>query len=475
MKFEYRICYFCILPFFILKNKIFLLIRSNSIIRYIIALSLIGFVAIGAYLSIQSLIQKGKKSATIINISGKQRMYSQRIALYVNISNTANESITKDAYKTIIRELAKEMQDAHEFLTKGNEHSAPMRTDRIDAIYYEAPHNLNQKVGYFLKEVDTFLNTTDSLSTKNAVIVINNFASDSLLISLDKAVFAYQLESDIIVQQLENRVTLAVILILVLIILEALLIFYPLAQLIQKHEKDLTLQNKRLISLNHDLEQFIYAASHDLKTPIRGLSTLIQFMEQDFSEDMTIKSKEYLSLIKKRVGLSYALIDGLMRYGAISRERHIQTNYDLDLFITRLIQETKEKYTHVNIATENKFPNIKTNPIWINEIFSNLIENAIKYNDKEACIIQLGYKDSTDFHTFCVKDNGRGVDEKYHDKIFRLFQTLENKEENPAAGIGLAIVKKIIMELGGDVWIESEANQFFTIYFNIPKKDMNLN
>lgn len=450
------------------------MIKFKSIIRYIIALSLIGLVAIGAYLSIQSLIQKEKKSAVIINISGKQRMYSQRIALYVNLSNNSRIPIAKDAYKSIISELADSMRNTHNYLIDRNINSHSIYTDRIHAIYYEAPENLDKKVTIFLDQVDKFLKNTDTLIVDNSVVTINDFASESLLFSLDKAVLGYQMELDKIVHQLENRVTLAVVLILILIVLEAIFIFYPLALLIQKHEKDLTSQNKRLVSLNNDLEQFIYAASHDLKTPIRGLSTLIQFMEQDFSEELSIKSKEYLNLIKKRVSLSYSLIDGLMRYGAVSRERNIQTDYNLDVFINRLIKETEEKYSHVKITTKTTFPNLKINPIWINEIFSNLIENAIKYNNKEVCSIELDYKETAIFHTFSIKDNGKGVDKKYHDKIFKLFQTLENKEESTAAGIGLAIVKKIITELGGSVWIESEENQFFMIYFNIPKKDMNL-
>jgi len=449
------------------------LIRFKSTIRYVIALGLIAFVAIGAYLSINSFIQKGKKSAAIINLSGRQRMYSQRIALYVNISNSDTPAV-KDSYETIIQELVDSMKITHEFLIYENKNSPMMQSDVINAIYHAAPHNLDKKVNNFLKEVGIFLNDTNSIAVENAVIVINNFASEPLLVSLDEAVLAYEEKSDTIVSKLENRVTLAVLLILILIILEALFIFYPLARLIQKHEKDLIRQNNRLTSLNHDLEQFIYAASHDLKTPIRGLSTLIQFLEQDFSEDLSTKSKEYLDLIKKRVGLTYTLIDGLMRYGAISRERHIQTNYDLNIFITRLIKETEAQYPHVKATANATFPNIKTSPIWINEIFSNLIENAIKYNDKEICTIEFGYENGADFHTLCIKDNGKGVSEKYHDRIFKLFQTLDNKEENPSAGIGLAIVKKIIVELGGAVWIESEKNKYFTIYFTIPKKDMSI-
>lgn len=449
--------------------------RFKSIIRYIVALSLIGFVAVAAYLSIRILIEEEKKSAAIINISGRQRMYSQRIALFVNKTQNPNQlQNNKTAYHAIIQELRDSMTISHNLLVNGSKKTRPLRNEKIDAIYYKTPHNLNQKIHIFLEEVDTFINTSDSISIAKSLIIINDFASEQLLDGLNEVTFEYQFESDKIVHKLENRVTLAVVLILVLIILEAIFIFYPLALLIQKNEKDLTAQNKRLISLNNDLEQFIYAASHDLKTPIRGLNTLIQFMQQDFSEELTEKTKEYLDLIKKRVNLSYVLIDGLMRYGAISRERHIQTNYDLDVFIKRLIEETKEKYQHLEIIIQSKFPRIKTNPIWINEIFSNLIENAIKHNDKEICRIELNLEESTNFYIFSIKDNGKGVDKKYHDKIFRLFQTLENKEKNPAAGIGLAIVKKIITELGGKIWLESEANQHFTVFFSIPKDAKNI-
>jgi light-regulated signal transduction histidine kinase (bacteriophytochrome) len=196
-------------------------------------------------------------------------------------------------------------------------------------------------------------------------------------------------------------------------------------------------------------------------------------MEDDFSDELSEKAKEYMDLIKKRVGLSYALIDGLMRYGAISRERNIQTYYDLNAFIKRLIDETQEKYD-VTILTKGVLPVLKTNPIWINEIFANLIENAIKHNNKRNFEIVITYEDTPELHHFHIKDNGMGVEKKYHDKIFKLFQTIENKEENPTAGIGLAIVKKIIMELGGTVWIDSEKNEHFTVYFTIPKEDMNI-
>ena len=105
----------------------------------------------------------------------------------------------------------------------------------------------------------------------------------------------------------------------------------------------------------------------------------------------------------------------------------------------------------------------------MNELFTNLIENAIKYNPQTKCEITIQYTEKEHFHKFSIKDNGHGVDEKYHERMFKLFQTLDNKDNNPTVGSGLAIVKKIMGEVGGKVWIESEKEEHFTVLFTIPK------
>jgi light-regulated signal transduction histidine kinase (bacteriophytochrome) len=108
----------------------------------------------------------------------------------------------------------------------------------------------------------------------------------------------------------------------------------------------------------------------------------------------------------------------------------------------------------------------------MNEIFINLIENAIRYNKRAICEITIGHTETRQFHQFFVRDNGVGIDKKYHDKIFKLFQTLEVDDEDPTAGIGLAIVQKIVNELGGKVWVESAEDEYFKICFTILKGEM---
>jgi light-regulated signal transduction histidine kinase (bacteriophytochrome) len=103
------------------------------------------------------------------------------------------------------------------------------------------------------------------------------------------------------------------------------------------------------------------------------------------------------------------------------------------------------------------------------QVFQNLIQNAIKYNDKTEKIIDINYKVTEDFYLFSVKDNGIGIEEKYFEKIFRLFQKLELNTEKDSIGIGLALVKKIINTMQGEIWLESRLGTGTTFYFTLPK------
>lgn len=443
---------------------------NNSILKYVIALGFIAIAAILAGISVQNLIKAQKDSANVINLSGKQRMHSQRIAFFANVIYTSADTIEIAKYNQELLSLSREMGFIHQSLIYGNDtlHLPKKQSTEIHNMYFEPPLNLNKEVNNYLNQVDVFLNSSDSFQRKIAFKNINTIASNRLLSRLDKTVSQYVKETNETVRLLERRVLFSVISIILVLTLEFFFIFRPLRKSNLQNRKKLIQQNKRLENLNQDLEQFIYAASHDLKTPIRGLYNLMQFLEADFSEELKDKSKEYIQLIKGRVNRINILIDGLMRFGAISRERSTQTEYDINKFIRRFIKNHHSEKVEIKVIST--LPTIKTNPIWINEIFSNLIENAIKYNNKSICQIEIGYLEEKSHHKFFIKDNGIGVDKKYHERMFKLFQTLDSNEKNPSAGIGLAIVKKIITELGGKVWISSDVNQHFTVYFTIPKQ-----
>lgn len=446
------------------------LLINNSTIKYIVALSIIAISVIIASISVESLIKARKKSASVIDWSGKQRMHSQRIAFFSNSLLLANDSTKVEQKKQVIKKLKVDMLLIHNGLIHGNDslNLPKIQSDEVYEMYFEEPLNLNEQVLNYLIEVDTFLYTQNPIARENAFATINISASNRLLVSLDQMVKQYVVEKNDIIKRMEITVLIALWIIILILILEYFFIFKPLMISIYQNKQKLMRQNNRLENLNQDLEQFIYAASHDLKTPIRGLHNLMQFLEADFSEDLKHRSKEYIDLIKNRVQRINVLIDGLMRFGAISQEKTTQTEYNLNKFIHRFIKNYNSEIVDIKIVS--KLPTLVINPIWINEIFLNLIENAIRYNDKSICKIIIGHVESEHYYQFYIEDNGQGVHQKYHDKMFKLFQTLNNEEENPTAGIGLAIIKKIVSELDGKVWVKSAVNEHFTVFFSIPKE-----
>ena len=445
---------------------------KNATIKQSIALSLIAISAIVAGLSVQTLIKSQKNSASIINLSGMQRMHSQRIAFYANSLYLSKDSIEIERHKSVILDLKKKMQYIHESLLYGND---SLNLPRIDSdsllkMYTQDPINLNQQIKVFLGEVGVFVNSTDTVKKKDAFLIINTYASGRLLYSLDKVVDQYVNETNHRIRAMEIRGVAAVYTIIVLLILEFIFVFNPLIHVHLEYERKLKKQNKRLAHLNQDLEQFIYATSHDLKTPIRGLHNLLEFFDADFSDELKEKSKDYILLIKSRVKRINVLIDGLMRFGSVSREQTEDAPFDLSRLISRLV--SKYQSDNISIEVTSDLPSLKVSPVRMNEIFINLIENAIRYNKRAICEITIGYTETRQFHQFFVRDNGVGIDKKYHDKIFKLFQTLEVDDEDPTAGIGLAIVQKIVNELGGKVWVESAEDEYFKICFTILKGEM---
>lgn len=445
---------------------------KNSTIKQFIALSLIAISAIIGGLSVQALIKTQESNAAIINLSGMQRMHSQRIAFFVNSLYLSEDSIEIERHKSVILELKIRMKDIHETLLHGNDtiNFTIYESDSLRNIYLKPPINLNQQIDVFLNEVDVFVNSRDTAAKRNAFHIINTYASGRLLISLDQAVSQFVKETNQVIRAVKIRGVVAVISIIVLLILEFVFVFKPLILANIDKEKRLKKQNKRLEHLNQDLKQFIYVTSHDLKTPVRGLHSLLEFFEADFSDELQENTKDYLILIKSRVKRINALIDGLMRFGVISSEPSVEVPFELNPLINRLINSYQSE--NVMIEVVSNLPLLVVNPVLVEEVFKNLIENAIRYNNKSICEITIGHTENSQFYQFYVRDNGIGVDKKYHEKIFKLFQTLVVDKENPTAGIGLAIVKKIINELGGKVWIDSVEDEYFTVYFTILKGEM---
>jgi signal transduction histidine kinase len=217
---------------------------------------------------------------------------------------------------------------------------------------------------------------------------------------------------------------------------------------------------------NQELSDYAHMVSHDLKSPLRAIDTLSSWLKDDYGAALGIAGNDSIDLIRNNVEKMDTLISGILDYSTISEIKSDFYEVDTDKLVEDIIAMMLPP-AHILIVRLTVLPNINGDRYRLQQLFQNLIDNAIKYNDKSQGLIEIGAEDGKDFWTFFVKDNGKGIEEVYFDKIFQTFQKLENNTQS--TGIGLSIVKKIIKLYGGKIWVESEINEGTTFFFTIKK------
>lgn len=218
---------------------------------------------------------------------------------------------------------------------------------------------------------------------------------------------------------------------------------------------------------NEELDQFAYVVSHDLKAPLRAINNLAEWILEDMPEMSEEVSKNF-TILRGRVQRMENLINGVLDYSRIGRTKIETETVDIQDTLKSVI-ETIIPSTGFQVHIDENMPIIQGEKILLHQIFSNLIGNAVKYNDKPLGIVNCGYKSIPKFHQFSISDNGPGIAPQYHDKVFGIFQTIEARDKKESTGIGLSIVKKIIEEKGGKILVESDENKGANFVFTIPK------
>lgn len=230
--------------------------------------------------------------------------------------------------------------------------------------------------------------------------------------------------------------------------------------------------NKALGLKNKELDDFTYIVSHDLKEPLRGIKAFTKLLVEEYSNKLNEEGKEHLKTISESSSRMTRLIEDLLNLSRIGRIKNIEPNVDLnELFsdVKKNLQYSLEE-KKVDLKTSGDFPKVTCDSIRISEVFSNLISNAVKYSKKDVRpVIELGCSDKGDFYEFYVRDNGIGIEKQYHEKVFQIFQRLHAKDEYEGTGAGLTIVKKIVENHGGKIWVDSEPGKGTTFYFTLPK------
>ncbi|MGD0079295.1 MAG: ATP-binding protein [Methanoregula sp.] len=224
-----------------------------------------------------------------------------------------------------------------------------------------------------------------------------------------------------------------------------------------------------LEAANTELKDFAYIVSHDLKAPLRAIGSLSQWLYTDYKDKFDEKGKAQLDLLMNRVNRMQNLIDGILEYSRVGRIQKEKEDFDPNSLVKEVIDSLSPP-RHISIIIDNPLPMVHYEKTSFRQVLSNLIGNAVKYMDKPHGVIHIGCIRDGDYWKFFVKDNGPGVDEKYYDLVFQIFQTLNSRDDIESTGIGLSIVKKIVETYGGKVWIESELGKGSTFYFTIPMK-----
>jgi signal transduction histidine kinase len=223
---------------------------------------------------------------------------------------------------------------------------------------------------------------------------------------------------------------------------------------------------KSLEKQNVALNEYAHMVSHDLKAPLRSIDTLINWFKEDNQSILDEEKNKSLDLILSNVEKMDLLIKGVLEYSSIENQEVNDRDIDLNFLIDEVLR-TINIPNHFNITLKNKMPIVFGNVFRYKQLFQNLIQNAIKYNDKPNGLIEIESSVENNEIKFSIKDNGIGIKEVYQTKIFKMFAKLENKDES--SGIGLSIVKKIIDFKDGKIWLESQEGLGTTFHFTIPK------
>jgi two-component system, LuxR family, sensor kinase FixL len=224
----------------------------------------------------------------------------------------------------------------------------------------------------------------------------------------------------------------------------------------------------QLEQTNQQLKDFAHVVSHDLKAPLRGIKTLAEWIAKDYGDKLDDAGRSQIQLLVGRVERMHCLIHGILRYSEAGEAEEEQTTVCLDDLLPEIV-DTVSPPGHITVTIDGPLPAICGETTRVTQVFQNLIGNAVKYMDKPRGRIRIGCAEEDGFWRFSVSDNGPGIDRKYFERIFNLFQTVSPHGDQESTGVGLAIVKKIVEKYGGRIWVQSQVKEGSTFLFTWPK------
>ena len=242
---------------------------------------------------------------------------------------------------------------------------------------------------------------------------------------------------------------------------------------VQERTEELAKLAEELKRSNTDLQQFAYAASHDLQAPLRNIEGFTKLFERRYKGRLDEKADEFIHYITDGVKNMQTLINDLLEYSQVEIKGKTFKIVDSSLSVAKALAnlQTSIEENNAEIEYDENLPKVLGDPSQLSSLFQNLISNAIKFRSKQNPKIRITAERQDDEWLFSVRDNGIGIDQKYWGKIFVIFQRLHGKSEYQGSGIGLAVCKRIVERHGGHIWVESEPRKGTTFSFTLPYVD----
>lgn len=224
---------------------------------------------------------------------------------------------------------------------------------------------------------------------------------------------------------------------------------------------------KELENSNKGLQEYAHIVSHDLKSPLRSISALATWIQEDYKDVLDEAGQHNLQLMQEKVASMDKLIHGILEYSTANSSELDNSQVDLNTVVAD-VGESIFIPEHVKLSVPVLLPTILADDIKMHQLFQNIMGNAVVHIDKKEGLVEVLYKENKTHLCFTIKDNGVGIPKEYHKKIFEIFQSVGHNERS--TGIGLSIVKKIVDRYGGEVWVDSEVGVGTEFHFTLKKE-----
>jgi light-regulated signal transduction histidine kinase (bacteriophytochrome) len=225
--------------------------------------------------------------------------------------------------------------------------------------------------------------------------------------------------------------------------------------LLQQKAREVEIYARQLEIKNEDLKHFAHAMSHDLKEPLRTINAMLTLLERSMDTTIKKEQQEYLDFVHDAVSRLSELVESVLGFSNLSESTQ-NTEIDLNRVLTLSQNNLKALIQERNVAIESHtLPHVLGDEIHLTQLFQNLITNAVKYNTSAIPTVKITYEQQRRCCHVSIADNGIGIPDRYHEKVFELFQRLHSKDKFSGSGIGLAVCKKIMQQMEGDIYISN--------------------